>query len=205
MKRAYLFFGTVLASAIGIAYAYNGMSSGDFSASGFLAWVESFMTRVQLKIDNFAGGGDPVAIAADFIAGQEGFSSKTYIDQTGNPTIGYGHKLIAGDGFDANSTISEPDARALLVEDMANATSCVYGYVNATLTPNQAASLISLCYNIGCGNFSSSTLVKNLNNGNIDGASAEFGRWVYGTVNGSKQVVAGLQNRREAEQELFNS
>ena len=60
--------------------------------------------------------------------------------------------------------------------------------------------LVSLCYNIGCTNFSKSTLAKMLNEGEapIDVAD-QFLRW---NKAGGK-VVNGLTTRREAERLFF--
>jgi lysozyme len=68
------------------------------------------------------------------------------------------------------------------------------------LTPQQEGSLTSLCYNIGCGAFGSSTLVKLLNNGDPVGAANEFSRWVY-----AKGIqLPGLVARREQEASVFS-
>jgi lysozyme len=42
-----------------------------------------------------------------------------------------------------------------------------------------------------------------LNKGDYSGAADEFPRWIYATVKGSKQVLNGLQKRRDRERDLF--
>src|SRR5229473_2536209 len=60
---------------------------------------------------------DPKAIAAGFIAQQEGFSATAYPDPRGQSvkySIGYGHQITGSDGFDASSEVDEPTALQLL-------------------------------------------------------------------------------------------
>ena len=66
------------------------------------------------------------------------------------------------------------------------------------LPDNRRAALGSFVYNVGERQFSSSTLLRLLNSGDVLGACAQLSRWVYA---GGKQL-AGLVNRRAAEREL---
>jgi lysozyme len=60
---------------------------------------------------------------------------------------------------------------------------------------------VDFVFNLGAGNFQSSTLLKLLNSGDYQGASGQFPLWNHaGGV-----VVAGLTARRLAEQTLFNT
>lgn len=192
---AVLFFGVGIVST----FFYYNFSTGDSTASGFLDWLTSFYSRLTLKVTAETSD-DPIAIAASFIANQEGFSPVVYTD-AGHQAIGYGHDLVDGDGFDSTSTITESDALALLQQDLANFVSCVNSNVKVSLNPNQFAALYSFCYNIGCGAFRGSTLLKKINAGDFVGASGEFPRWdlAEGAVN------SALVSRRAAEQNLFNS
>jgi len=116
-------------------------------------------------------------------------------------SIGYGHKIIPGDGLSPTSAITLDQASALLTSDMSSATNTVTNSVNVPLEPSQQAALTSLCYNIGGSAFKNSTLVADLNSGNTAAAAAQFNSWVYsgGTVN------AGLVARRLKEQALFST
>jgi lysozyme len=71
----------------------------------------------------------------------------------------------------------------------------------AATTQHQFDAMTSLAYNIGMGNFSSSTLLKKHRAGDYQGAAAEFGRW----NKANKQVMAGLTRRRAAEAALYAS
>ena len=64
---------------------------------------------------------------------------------------------------------------------------------------NQFDALVSFTYNCGKGALKTSTLLKKLNQGDIQGAAQEFLRW----NKASGQVLAGLTRRRTAEMELF--
>lgn len=128
----------------------------------------------------------------------EGLRLDPYKDVGGKLTIGYGH-LIRPDEYYA--VMTEKEAEALLVKDVAVAEAVVKKSVKVKITPNQYAALVSLVYNIGEGHFEDSTLLETLNDGDYEGASKQFMRWVH--VDGDR--VRGLVTRRTAEKELFDS
>jgi len=70
-------------------------------------------------------------------------------------------------------------------------------------TIHQAAAMLSLAYNIGTSAFSTSTVLKEFNAGNIQAAADAFLLWDKAHVNGQPVVVAGLLNRRKAEEAVF--
>jgi lysozyme len=110
-------------------------------------------------------------------------------------TIGYGHtnKVKPGDA------ITEGEADILLALDVQEAERAVSSYVDVDINQNQFDALVSFVYNLGAGNFKSSTLLKKLNQGDYLGAANEFQRW---NKAGGK-VLRGLVRRREAEANLF--
>ncbi|CAI1527524.1 lysozyme [Serratia plymuthica] len=110
-------------------------------------------------------------------------------------TIGYGHTADVS----ANDVITEEDAIFLLRQDVAESERAVNKYVHVPLTQNQFDALVSFVFNLGVGNFRTSTLLKKLNAGDDDGAAQEFGRWIHA---GGK-ALPGLVRRREAERALF--
>jgi GH24 family phage-related lysozyme (muramidase) len=59
--------------------------------------------------------------------------------------------------------------------------------------------LISFVFNVGCGAFRGSTMLKLLNAGQIDSAAGQFKRW----NKADGKVVTGLTRRRHAEEKLF--
>jgi len=95
--------------------------------------------------------------------------------------------------------ITQEHADQLLSADLSRFESAVSSAVQVPLAQNQFDACISLCFNIGSGNFASSTLVRMLNAGETAGAADQFLRWNH--TNG--QVLEGLTRRREAQRSLF--
>lgn len=129
------------------------------------------------------------------VASFEGCELHAYLDQRNIPTIGYGHtgNVIMGD------VCNEEQAQAWLSEDLEVADGAVNRAVKVPLTQNQFDALVSLCFNIGSGNFATSTLVRDLNASNIQAAADQFLVWDHT----NKQVNPGLTRRRIAERTLF--
>ena len=74
--------------------------------------------------------------------------------------------------------------------------------VTSNINQNQFNSLVSFAYNVGTGNFSSSTLLKKINkNPNDLSIKAEFLRW----NKANKVVINGLTNRRNEEANIYFS
>lgn len=71
------------------------------------------------------------------------------------------------------------------------------------LTDNQCAAVLSLAYNIGVSAFKSSTALKRMHSGNMQGAANALTWWNKGRINGVMQVISGLNRRRIAEKALF--
>lgn len=129
----------------------------------------------------------------------EGFKGTAYKCPAGVWTIGYGwtHGVKEGD------TITESEASELVqkeVDTIAGQIKRVLGVSFDTLTENQVCALIDFVYNLGIGNFESSTLCKMIKAGEIQEAGTQFLRW--NKVGG--KVLEGLTRRREAELELWN-
>ena len=125
----------------------------------------------------------------------EGCKLKSYLCPAGVPTIGYGHTY----GVKLDRTISVQEAEVLLDHDYQEAEDDVLEVVTVPLTDNQLGALTSFVFNLGKGNFGSSTLLKKINKGDFTGAANEFDRWIF-----SKGVkLNGLIARRVAEKELF--
>lgn len=112
-------------------------------------------------------------------------------------TIGYGHTA----GVSPGDSISAEAAERLLRQDITEAEKTVSRYVSVPLSQNQFDALVSFVFNLGAGNFRTSTLLKKLNAGDTAGASEEFLRW----INAAGRPLPGLIRRREAEKALFNN
>jgi GH24 family phage-related lysozyme (muramidase) len=71
----------------------------------------------------------------------------------------------------------------------------------AATTQHQFDAMVSFAYNVGVGNFQSSTLLRKHKAGDYAGAAAEFVKW----NKAAGKVMAGLTRRRAAEAALYAS
>lgn len=133
----------------------------------------------------------------EIIKGHEQWRDRVYIDAGGYPTIGWGHKLVAGESFPR--PISMDEGLKILRADLAIAERAVYGGVRVPISQQQFDALVSFAFNVGAGAFAGSTLLRKLNAGDYIGASEEFKRW---NMSGGR-VQGGLVRRREDEKNLF--
>ena len=132
----------------------------------------------------------------------EGMRLEAYPDVCGVWTIGYGHT----NGVAPGMTITQDQADQLLLNDLDDAQNAVGAAVGEVDTSdNQFAAMVSLCYNIGVGNFRSSTVLKQHLVGDTPGAANAFLLWNKATIDGTPQVVTGLTLRRHAERALYLS
>jgi lysozyme len=127
----------------------------------------------------------------------EGVRLTAYQDQVGVWTIGYGHTR----GVKPGDTCTEEQAQAWLREDIALCEQDVNTHVKVPLTQGEFDALVDFSFNLGCASLNGSTLLRLLNATDYHGAAAEFEKWDHA---GGK-VVAQLLQRREAEEQLFQS
>jgi lysozyme len=145
----------------------------------------------------------------DLIKRFEGLITHSYLCPANKLTIGVGH---TGSDVKQGMVITEKEAEQLLKRDLrkfeGKLNYCLE-HDSVTLNQNQFDACISFIFNLGFSAFIFSTLYKKLKAGDYAGASAEFPKWVYitKTVNGERVKIRlkGLETRRKAEQELFNS
>lgn len=127
----------------------------------------------------------------------EGCRLKAYQDIRGIWTVGYGH---TGPDVHVGMVITQGQAEALLAQDIQHAAEVVNRLVTVPVTQGEFDALTDFVYNLGEGHFAGSTLLKLLNEGNYQGAAAEFDKWSYAAA----IQVAGLLRRRQAETAEFN-
>jgi lysozyme len=127
----------------------------------------------------------------------EGFRATAYKCPADVLTIGYGFTK----GVKQGDKMTLAFAEGRLIKELEEYEACVDKAVKVNITANQFSALVCFVFNIGCGAFTKSTLLKKLNAGDKAGASLEFLRW---NKAGGK-VLAGLTKRRNAEMQLFNS
>lgn len=166
--------------------------------------IENFVAGVVASLQSDENSNNGVANDIDqagleLITGFEGFSSTVYNDVAGNPTIGYGHLITDDEEGEYNNGVTQDQALDLLRDDAQEAVDAVNELVTVDLNQNQFNVLVSFVYNVGRGNFESSTLLRELNQGNYDRVPDELRRW---TRSGG-EVIGGLERRREREADLF--
>jgi lysozyme len=96
-------------------------------------------------------------------------------------------------------TITKEQAELLLKADVAHAAETVNRVVTVTINQEMFDALVDFTYNVGCGAFEGSTMLRDLNEGNFAAAAGQFDLWDHA---GGK-IVAALLRRREAEAKLF--
>ena len=134
----------------------------------------------------------------------EGLRLKPYLCSAKIPTIGYGNTYYP-DGERVtllDKEITKQQAFDMFKEVANRFAKRVDALVTSNLNQNQFNALVSFAYNVGTGNFSSSTLLKKVNrNPNDLTIKDEFLRW---NKAGGK-VLNGLTNRRNEEADLYFS
>ena len=145
-----------------------------------------------------------------FIKKYEGLRKSVYLDVVGLKTVGYGHLLtkpelstnsinIGGQTVYLDRALTDAEVDTLLRQDIEPKAQTVRNSIKTQLTQSQFDALVSLCFNIGSGAFGSSSLVKDINAGNMEKAPEDFLMWSKAGGN----VVKGLLLRRQAEASIF--
>lgn len=130
---------------------------------------------------------------SDLIKQFEGLKLKAYLCPAGVWTIGYGHTK----GVKEGDIITQEQADKFLEDDLKYFEAEVNRLVKVKLGENQRAAIVSFVYNVGVGNFQSSTMLKRINEGK--NAADQFIKWVYA----KGKVSQGLVNRRKKEREIY--
>ena len=121
----------------------------------------------------------------------EGFSSTAYMCAGGVVTIAWGHTS----GVKITDRCTKSEGERWLREDLAPI-EALLNSIPEINTQGRFDACADFCFNLGIGNFKSSTLLKKIKAGaSIEDIQAEFRRWVYA---GGK-VLKGLVKRRKWE------
>ena len=128
----------------------------------------------------------------------EGCRLDAYEDQGGVPTIGWGQ---TGPSVQMGMTISQSQADEWLTEQIQNVSTSLSRMLTNPINENQFAACVSLAYNIGLGNFASSSARQLINIGALADVPVHIGMW--NEVNHA--VDPGLVRRRNAEIALWNT
>ena len=142
-----------------------------------------------------------------FIEKEEGLKLRLYDDATGrpieygisvkgNPTIGYGHKVIPGESFP--DMITKEHAEQILHQDIAKAIAHVREHITVSLNDNQLTALVSLVFN--CGQAPLSQTIGHLLQARMFKEAADF--FLHWDRFHNREN-AGLKARRMRERDLF--
>ena len=141
----------------------------------------------------------------------EGFELKVYKDSAGLPTIGVGHLLTKSERTSGKIVINGVSVKYfegltnqqvldLLSQDVKPAEQAVNNSVKVALNQNQFDALVSFAFNVGIAAFTTSTLLKLLNQQQYAEVPKQLLRW----VRSGGQIVQGLLNRRQNEISLWD-
>jgi lysozyme len=139
-----------------------------------------------------------------FIESMEGCRLAAYQDQRGIWTIGYGRILGVTEGM----ICTQEQADVWLAEDLLMTETAIEHLLPTflALTQGEYDSIVSLCFNIGQGNFKDSTVRRKLSLSPPDylGAADAFLLWNK-VMNAAGVLVVdpGLERRRTAERAMF--
>jgi len=145
---------------------------------------------------------------ANLVMDSEGFVPHPYVDPAsgGEPiTIAFGstHYCDGTKVTMSDSLVSQEDGEAMLLCTLnTHVLPSIQQVVTSDINQNQLDALGDFVYNLGIGNFKSSTLLKKVNTDSSDATIAdEFAKW---NKAGGK-VMNGLTIRRQKESDLYFS
>lgn len=149
---------------------------------------------------------DSLTLAAELIKRFEGFRASPYLCPAGKWTIGYGSTFLETGKPVTSDTpdVTEAEATLLLNAKLGPLRSFLKRHVSRKLTAHQEAATLSLIYNIGEGNFLTSTVLKCLKFGAMEKAADAF--LLFDKMRDKNGVLVknnGLENRRKEERAFF--
>ena len=132
------------------------------------------------------------------LADREGMRTKAYRDTRGIWTIGIGHTSAAGPpDVHEGLELSEQEVLDLFARDIKQYEDAVNRAIKIPLKQNQFDALVSICYNIGVGGFTKSSMVRDINAGaDGDTIDADIMKW-----NQPEEIIA----RRQSEVDEFDA
>lgn len=145
------------------------------------------------------------AAALDLIARSEGFVDHWYPDPAHGwkvPTCCFGHTDAAGEPKYAATKakkFTRAEGLAILRHDVSKYAKAVENAVKVPLNDNQFGALVSFCYNVGPGNFRSSSVLERVNAKRFEDVPIRLLLW---NKAGGK-TLRGLTKRRTEEGALF--
>lgn len=152
--------------------------------------------KTAIKYLQGVGAGLSLVIAGGFlVVPWEGKVNKVYKDPVGILTSCYGH---TGKELRMGQTFTDSQCYGQLHKDLVKHEKEVLRLTYVPLNIYQQAALTSFVYNVGAGNYQTSTMRKKFNNKDYVGGCKELVKWVYA----QKIKLNGLVNRRGDELEV---
>lgn len=138
-----------------------------------------------------------LALAVPMIAQYEGKSNDPYKDIAGVMTVCYGETRVKMKRYtDKECTDMLSKATGEFGEGVLKTNPALINY------PYQWAAATSLAYNIGLGNYKSSTVARKFNANDFKGACDSFKSWNKIRKGGKLVESQGLTNRRQKEMRI---
>jgi lysozyme len=136
------------------------------------------------------------------ITSSEGLRLQAYQDIAGIWTIGYGHT----GGVQPGMNITAAQATQFLMQDLATIEGQIASATaDVPTTDNQFAAMVSLGFNIGWGNFKTSSVLRFHLAQQPANAATAFDLWDKAHVDGQLVEVPGLLARRQREAALYRT
>lgn len=137
-----------------------------------------------------------------FLRQREAAKNQAYLDSVGVWTIGVGHTAAAGPPKPVRGMIiSDEEITRILAHDLVQYEDAVERAIKRPMQQYEFDAMVSLCFNIGVGNFTKSSVVRFFNANERDKAANAFLLWNKGGR--PKRVIKGLTNRRKVERLQF--
>ena len=128
-----------------------------------------------------------------FVKRAEGWVGHPYMDQVGNPTIGYGHRIESL----APTSITPAEGTALLMQDLRDKRDALLAISPSLVhaAERRVAALVDFCFNLGEGAYAHSTLRRYVDDGDWQLAAREIKKWCHA----DGRVLPELVARRNTE------
>lgn len=135
----------------------------------------------------------------EFVEREEGSRNKAYKDSSGLFTIGTGHLIRRpSEDYLLTKVLTPQEILDILSNDLKTTENCINLLLKVPVSQNQFDALVSLTFNIGCGNLKKSSVLRFINLGETDKIATAWYMWMYDSTH--KPV---LLDRRKREYELF--
>ena len=162
------------------------------------AWLKSLFSSPK-KAAGTTGAAAILAATAAFVGPWEGERTEAYLDRIASPpvwTVCYGETR----GVKQGDRYTSKQCSEMLMDALADYRAPLIACIPALPSQPEGVqvALVSWTYNVGAGAACSSTLAKRANAGDWIAACNQLPRW----NKAGGRVVAGLTNRRAAEQRL---